>query len=126
MADAWDLTKYVEAHPDNLEQRWRLAKKLYKEGEYRLATEHLQILDNEWKDKSSIPRYLAATYSRLSRFEDAVTVLERAVEVWSDDVKMREQLAMMYVANGNKDAAKRAWAEVLVLDPKHPYAKSAG
>ena len=65
MAETWELTQYVEAHPDNKGQRWRLAKKLYGEEDYRLAVEHLQILSNEWKDKSGVPRYLAATYMRL-------------------------------------------------------------
>ena len=48
MTDVWDIAQYVEAHPDNNEQRWRLAKKLYMAWEYRLALEHLQVLKNEW------------------------------------------------------------------------------
>ncbi|HIA47299.1 MAG TPA: hypothetical protein EYN96_04850 [Candidatus Hydrogenedentes bacterium] len=126
MAETWALTQYVEAHPDNQEQRWRLAKKLYKEEDYRLAIEHLQILSNEWKDKSGIPRYLAATYMRLGRAEEAVGVLEESIETWPTDAKMLEQLAMVYESSGRKENAAVAWAEVLKQNPGHTFAIKAG
>ena len=125
MADTWELTKFVEQHPENKDQRWRLAKKLYNERNYRMALEHLQILQNDWGDKSSVPRYLAATLMRLARFEEGVHVLEEAVKTWPNDAKLLEQLAVLYHACGNQEVAAITWAEVLVLEPEHAFALKA-
>ena len=38
MADVWDVARYVESHPDDTDQRWRLAKKLYMAWEFRIAS----------------------------------------------------------------------------------------
>lgn len=82
MAEVWDIAKYVEEHPDDYEQRWRLAKKLYAAWEYRLALEHLQVLRNEWQKRLNVVRYLAATYYRLGRYDEAVAELREAIETW--------------------------------------------
>ena len=104
MADLWDIARYVEAHPENHEQRWRLAKKLYMAWEYRLALEHLQVLKNEWRDRINVARYLAATYYRLGRYDEAIQELRDAVETWPEEM---------------------AWDEILALDSGHSLAAGA-
>ncbi|MFP6583296.1 MAG: tetratricopeptide repeat protein [Candidatus Hydrogenedentota bacterium] len=125
MADTWELTKYVEAHPDNHEQRWRLVKKLYKEGDYRMALENLQILMNDWEEKPNVRRYLAATYTRMSRVDEAVVTLEKAVQKFPDDLAMQEQLAVAYAQSGDDDNAAALWSDIAKDDPDHRYAKKA-
>ncbi len=71
MSDVWELAAYVEDHPGDHQQRWRLAKKLYAEREYLLALENLQVLNKEWTPKLNVQRYLAATYYRLGRYTEA-------------------------------------------------------
>ncbi|MEK7795771.1 MAG: hypothetical protein AAB353_14635, partial [Candidatus Hydrogenedentota bacterium] len=82
MADVWELQQWVEGHPDRFDQRWRLAKKLFLAWEYRLALEHLLVLKNEWDRRPNVVRYLAATYYRLGRYEEAIEELRAATQSW--------------------------------------------
>lgn len=125
MADVWEIARYVEAHPDDADQRWRLAKKLYTAWEYRLALEHLQILKNEWPDRLNVRRYLAATYYRLGRYDDAIQELREAVEKWPDEIGVREQLARSLLAARNREGALEVWETVLKLHPEHRFAAKA-
>lgn len=125
MADIWDIARYVEANPDDNEQRWRLAKKLYTAWEYRLALEHLQILKNEGPDRINILRYLGATYYRLGRYEESIRELEEAVERWPDEIGIFEQLARVLEIAGNHERAADMWDKTLDLDPHHPMAAHA-
>jgi len=61
MVDIWELTKFVEDHPDNLDQRWRLVKAYYKDKDYRLALEHLLILRKE-ESISLFSSYILSPY----------------------------------------------------------------
>lgn len=125
MTDVWELAAYVEAHPDNHDQRWRLAKKLYTSWEYRLALEHLLVLKNETEPRENVMRYLAATYYRLGRFDESIEALQDALKIWPKDVELREQLARtLGEANHNEDALK-AWRVVLEQAPDHHFAKQA-
>lgn len=126
MADVWSLVEYIESHPDDHEQRWRLAKKLYSEREYRLALEHLQVLRNEWERNLHVERYLGATYFRLTRYARASEALLASIEKWPDDLGLREQLARTFEASGNdNDAAVEAWETVASMDPGHSRAREA-
>lgn len=125
MAEVWDIARYVEDHPDDLPQRWRLAKKLYMAWEYRLALEHLQVLKNEGHNRLNVVRYLAATYYRLGRYDEAVRELDEALEIWPDETGLREQLARVLEIAGKRERAAEAWALIKEKDPQHPIAGSA-
>ena len=125
MADVWEISRYVESHPENHGQRWRLAKKLYLAWEYRLALEHLQILKNEWDEKENVLRYLAATYYRLKRFNDSTGELEAALEIWPDSIGLREQLARTLDMGDRKEDGLEVWKEILERVPDHPFASRA-
>lgn len=125
MVDIWDLGRYVEDHPDEYDKRWRLAKKLYLACEYRLALEHLQVLRNEWVRKLNVVRYLAATYYRLGRYDEAVDELKEAIEVWPEEVGLREQLARVLEVAGRPQEASRLWEQVAQMDPDHAIARQA-
>ncbi|MCF6283721.1 MAG: tetratricopeptide repeat protein [Candidatus Hydrogenedentes bacterium] len=125
MAEIWDIARYVESNPDDHEQRWRLAKKLYTAWEYRLALEHLQILKNEGQKRLNILRYLAATYYRLGRYEEATKELRETIAVWPDEVGIYEQLARVLEIAGDHPGAAEMWDKTLELDPHHPVAAHA-
>lgn len=125
MADLWELGRYVEAHPDDYEHRWRLAKKLYLACEYRLALEHLQVLQNEWSRKLNVARYLAATLYRIGRYEDAVRELEDALEIWPSEIGLREQLARVLEVAGRPEKAALEWEAIAAMKPDHAMALSA-
>lgn len=125
MAEIWDIARYVESNPDDHEQRWRLAKKLYTAWEYRLALEHLQVLKNEGQERINIARYLAATYYRLGRYEESVAELSEAISIWSDEIGLYEQLARVLEIAGEHIPAAEMWEKTLELDPHHPMAGHA-
>lgn len=125
MTEIWDLARFVEDHPDDRDQRWRLAKKLYTAWEYRLALEHLKVLKNEWPQKINVRRYLAATHYRLGRYEEAIEELEGSLTTWPEEVGLHEQLARVLEIAGKREEAAAAWEHIASLDPHHPIAKNA-
>lgn len=125
MTDLWEIARYVEKNPTDLLQRWRLAKKLYSAWEYRLALENLLILKNEWKHNLNILRYLAATYYRLGRYEDAIVELRDALIIWPNEVGLYEQLARVLEVSGHRSEAAQVWQDVCKIVPNHPFARIA-
>jgi tetratricopeptide (TPR) repeat protein len=125
MADTGDLVLHLEANPDDHEQRWSLAKKLYMSWEYRQALEHLVILRGEWSQRVNVVRYLAATYYRLGRYDDAANQLLEGLEIWPDEIGLREQLAKVLEASDERVKAAEVWEEIAELSPDHPLAARA-
>lgn len=125
MTDVWEIAAYVEEHPDDHPQRWRLAKKFYAEHEYRLALDHLQLLQKEWTPKLNVQRYLAATYYRLGRYTEAEEHLEKTIKQWPDEVGPCEQLAHVYNVDGKLEEALRTWKKVVQIQPDHALAGKA-
>ncbi|HUW59491.1 MAG TPA: tetratricopeptide repeat protein [Candidatus Bathyarchaeia archaeon] len=125
MATIKDLTDWVDLHPDDHEQRWWLAKKLYKNSEYEAALEHLLLLRKRWQPKLNVARYLAATHYRLGKYPEAIAELEQAVEDWPEEIPVREQLARVLEVAGRKEGAATVWREVLKLKPGHTMAEQA-
>jgi len=121
----WDIARYVEKHPDDHAQRWRLVKKLYAAWEYKLALEHLRVLKAKWHRKINVIRYLAATYYRLGRCEEAVRELQEAIVFWPQDLGLREQLARILEFAGKYEAAAAVWNGIKSLKEDHPLADSA-
>ena len=125
MTDVWELAAFVESHPQDYPQRWRLAKKLYAEHEYRLALEHLMVLHNSWTPKLNVERYLAATYYRLGRYAEAEERLRKTIQQWPDEVGPCEQLAYVLQVDGELKESLKTWRRVLELQPDHATAKRA-
>ncbi len=126
MADLWELTKRLEDHPQDHAIRWRLAKKLYRDGDYRLALEHLQVLKNEQRPPQlNAARFLAATLYRLGRFEEAAQELRETFEQWPREVGILQQLARALEVGGQPEAAAEVWDKILQKDPMHPFAAKA-
>ncbi|HOZ47513.1 MAG TPA: tetratricopeptide repeat protein [Candidatus Hydrogenedentes bacterium] len=122
MPDMWELASYVEANPNDHKARWTLAKIMYAANEYRLAVEHLQILQNEWPTHLNVVRYLAATYYRLNRFDEAARTLERGIEHWPNEMPLREQLARTLANASRPREAAKVWREIAEIAPDHPTA----
>lgn len=120
MTDIWELARHVDRHPDDYKARWDLAKGLFKAEEYRLALEHLLVLKNEWIPKVNLLRYLAATYYRLGRYNDAIVELEEAVEAWPEEVGVLEQLARTLEVAGKRQEAIAAWEQIRKRMSDHP------
>ncbi|MBI2422472.1 MAG: hypothetical protein HYV27_06565 [Candidatus Hydrogenedentes bacterium] len=113
--DIEDLIRLVEASPGNHKLRWRLARKLYSAWDYRTALEHLLILRETWSDRLSVTRYLAATYYRLGRYNDAIRELLDTLETFPEDGALLELLARVYEGAGNRKKALETWRRAAPL-----------
>lgn len=118
MADVEEIRAYVESYPDDHKQRWRLAKKLYNSWEYRPALEHLLKLREVWPDQVPVLRYLAATYYRLGKYDDAEKELKLALKDHPQECSLLEQLAKVYEGAGDTDQAIEAWTRVMDVQPR--------
>ncbi len=123
MTDIGDLTQHVEANPNDHNQRWHLAKKLYMAGEYRLALGHLLVLQTNWTPKVNVLRYLGATYYRLGRLDEAIAELGAGIEEWPEEIGLREQLARVLESAGREPEAQKVWREILKIQPDHGMAQ---
>lgn len=117
MAEIEEIRAYVESHPDDHKQRWRLAKKLYNAWDYRSALEHLLQLRDVWPDQLAVLRYLAATYYRLGKYEEAEAELKRALKDHPKEHSLLEQLAKVYEGGGRNDQAIEVWSQVQAIKP---------
>ncbi|NIA14784.1 MAG: tetratricopeptide repeat protein [Nitrospiraceae bacterium] len=120
--DISELNQHVRSHPNDHEQRWRLAKKLYRNGQHEAAVEHLQIVRQYRDDKLHVVRFLAATYYRLERYEEAAEELKEAVAAWPDELELREQLGRALRMAGRRDEAREVWREILKREPGNKLA----
>jgi hypothetical protein len=125
MADIAELKQIVRDNPDDHEQRWHLAKKLYRVGEYRSSLKHLQYLRENWTPKLNVFRYLAATYYRMGRYQDSVAQLEDALREWPDEIPLREQLARVFEVTGDSERSGAVWQEILRMNPDNTVAQQA-
>ncbi len=123
--DLGALEIYIEEHPNDHAQRWRLAKKLYMAWEYKRALEHLLVVKKEWRPKLNVRRYLAATHYRLGHYPEAIEELTGAIATWPDEVGLHEQLARMYEVSGKVDLAIAEWTKIAALKPGHSAAEKA-
>jgi len=127
VSDLWELTSFVEDNPHNGEQRWRLAKKLYAAFEYRLALEHMQVLESDLGDTAdaNLYRYLGATYYRLQRYDQCLRALTRGLERFPEQPGIWEQQAKALKAMERYRDAAAAWGRVAALDKDNRVAKRA-
>ena len=112
-----ELTRMVEASPDDHDLRWWLAKTLYSQWDYRSALEHLTLLHTAQPNQLEIVRYLAATFYRLGRYDEAVTVIDEILAISPNEVQLLELLARVYGAAGRRADAVAAWKTVYKLAP---------
>ena len=125
MAEIRDIDRYVEDHPGDHEQRWRLAKKLYTAWEYRRALHHLHILKENGYGCVALFRYLAATYAQMGRYAEATRELNTAIALWPREIKLYEQMASVLEHAGARHGAAVMWQKTLKLNPHHVKAKRA-
>lgn len=120
-----ELKARVEAQPEDFESRWLLAKKLYSACEYSDALHHLLVLKRDWVPRLNVIRYLAAACYRLGRYEAAVAELAKALEVWPNEISVRQQHARTLEMAGRLDEARAAWQRILEMSPGHRLARIA-
>ena len=117
MATLDEIRVYLDKYPDDHKQRWRLAKRLYRDCQYLSALEHLKILREVWPDQLPVLSYLAATYYRHGKYEKAEAELTSALEKHPEEYAILKHLAKVYEEMGHSGKALKIWKQALVLRP---------
>lgn len=125
MAEIWDMLDHLDRNPGDHEERWKLAKKFYAAWEYEQALEHLLVLKKEWEPRLNVSRYLAATYYRLGKNEEALEELRDALNRWPDELSLKEQMTRVLETLKDYAGARAAWEEIREAQPDHPLAEKA-
>jgi tetratricopeptide (TPR) repeat protein len=115
----------VGKHPDNIMYREALASLQFSQKKYADAAKQLQtIIDNNPKSPD-----LPAYYMRLGEarrmagdFNGSVVSFNKARELSPKDPIPLLQLALLYENNGKPDEARKAYEEVLKMQPDNPVA----
>ncbi len=68
---------------------------------------------------------LGTVYIRMERYEEAITVLKKALHYQPDFLSVHRYLAVCYAALGSEEEAHAEIAEVLRLNPKYSVKKFA-
>lgn len=125
MAEIWDILDHLDRNPGDHEERWKLAKKFYAAWEYEQALEQLLVLKKEWEPRLNVSRYLAATYYRLGKNEEALAELRDALGRWPDELSLKEQMTRVLETLKDYAGARKAWEDIREAQPDHPLAEKA-
>ena len=98
---------------------------MYLDGHYAPALDHLRLLKEQWPSRVNVRRYLAASYYRLGRYDDAIAELRGSVSEWEREIPLREQLARVLEVSGKPADAAVVWKEIQRLRPDHAVASWA-
>ena len=112
-----ELSEFVKQNPDDYNQRWRLAKKLYSAWEYRGALEHLKTLKEAWPNQQNVIHYLATTHYRMGNYKEAIAELEALLEIYPSDTSVRRLLARICEASGERTRAAEVYKEIYHHSP---------
>ncbi len=115
------------AIPDRVEPHLQFADFLRQTGKTDMAEESyrraLQFINNEKTVKSAYFEKVYQFYLRNDRFEDAIEVLNKALEYLPSNPQLFLKVAGLYERIDNIDQAVKAYQSVLRLDPKNRHAK---
>lgn len=124
MEDLTALIEEVKQNPDDHNQRWRLAKKLYGNWDYRSALEHLKKLKEAWPNQQNVIHYLATTHYRVGNYEEAITELQGLLEIYPSDASVWRLLGRICEAANRPADAKKAYREAMICSPSTSLAKA--
>ncbi len=92
---------------------------------FKKAVEELNEARSLFPEMSWPLREMAATYSDLGDEKLAIEHGKKAVQVEPGDIQARLLLGRIYEQYGKPEEAKRAYRDLLVIDPDHRVAKNA-
>ena len=95
----------------------------YAAGDFAAAATGFEEALRETPDDAGALAHLAACYSHLGRYSDAVTAQTRSVQIAPGNAEARYQLALYLRASGWLEQARQAAEQALMLDPTHAAAQ---
>ncbi len=124
MEDLTQLIEHVKQNPDDHNQRWRLAKKLYGNWEYRMALDHLKKLKEAWPNQQNVIHYLATTHYRVGNYDEAISELQALLEIYPSDGSVWRLLGRICESANRPADAKKAYREAMICSPSTSLVKA--
>ena len=95
------------------------------EGDYQLAYDDLDHVYRANRQRSDLLLFIASAARALENFEQADTALAQFLEKHPDNSSAYLELGNLRDAQGNREAARKAWLKVLAIDENGPDAVAA-
>jgi tetratricopeptide (TPR) repeat protein len=115
------------AIPDRVEPHLLFADYLSRTGQERMAEEEyfraLSHINNEQVIDPSFFHAVSQFYLRKERYEDALGIMTKAVELLPDNTGIRLTLGGLYEKLDLRQRALAEYRQILVIDPKNQPAK---
>jgi tetratricopeptide (TPR) repeat protein len=119
------LEKALEANPDDLDTRMRLAEAFGGTNDYEKACEHLEMILEHDPDSTRVVRALGIAYSRRENYARAIEYLERAVKLDPNHAKAFYRLGAAYDNTKLYNQAVEAFKKAILVDPRFAKAYQA-
>ncbi len=110
---------------DYHDARIGLAEAYYKLGRYKVALKELDELIKAIPEQLTPYVKASLILIELGHNNEAVPLLEKAIEIHSTNLEIIEMLAIIYEQEGNKDRSEELYQEMLILDPENKSASEA-
>lgn len=95
------------------------------EGDYQLAYDDLDHVYRANRQRSDLLLFIASAARALENYEQADTALAQFMEKHPDNSSAYLELGNLRDAQGNREAARKAWLKVLALNGTGPDAEAA-
>ena len=97
----------------------------FKAGDFEIARQGFEGMLAEHPEDPLVLRYLAITYDRLDRLDEAITTFKRALEIAPDNAALNLFLGMSYWKARRAEEATAAMQRTIELAPGSPYEDKA-
>lgn len=113
----YHMSRLIEIVPNHIVARRVLGAALMRQGDAEQAVEVLDVVEKSGKADSIIYTLLGGAHMKLGNFEKGTAYYEKAVAEKPDESRLRTQLAMSKLAQGDTKAAELNLQEILEKDP---------
>nr|WP_299239816.1 tetratricopeptide repeat protein [uncultured Halomonas sp.] len=118
------LEKAVKHHPYNLNARLLLSRALYILGRYQPAFEHSERLATQFSHDASLLAWHASVLEKLRRHGEAIEWLKKSLKIVPRDVGAHNNIATLYVREGNYLLAEQHFQKAWELQPENDLPRS--
>jgi len=108
---------------DPAERAMSLGRQCFRQEDWEGAAEHFKGAIESKPDSCEAHAYLGVAYYQKGLYDEAIRELENAIELGARTPVAYNNLALAYLANGQKHEAADAWRHALSIDPHNRTAR---
>lgn len=108
-----------------IDARFNRANNAYELKEYYRALQDLDIVKKEWNDSSKVHFLEGLVYTKMRRFNDALTSFRNAVRIEPENAEILVNIGTVHYYNKDLDSARHFLNEAMKADPDEGNAYNA-